>query len=531
MSALGNSLRRRLALSDKADFFIEEVSGSNITKSDIEGWFFNTTPVIGFKREGNKIRFRLKNPSSVNPDFSNIHLKIRRIIIYNKDYIVPTVLHANFNGNHISIWSLQENLTTMSRYLRGVTSFNFLFINQLNPVSFVESFRDTSKGKVIVFNKLTQLSNGSSNQFLALNCKYFSANKAILLENQQGLVLSGETFITRGEYENTPSGVNQQLDYIRNQFTNVVYAQNYTLPPTPTNITTTQVSGTYAELDLTLPTHVNDYLGYMILANGFFVAFIEDITNFFAVGLNPSSINRVELRLVDEYFNISQPARISVLTPAIDTVALFQNAVAYWKLDETSGDAVDIVNGYNGTLFGGVTQGVAGKIGTAYSFDGTGYINLGAIDYDEIQISCWFKTTDTTNDAISLFGQGNQVQGEVLRFRLNNGVISAPVFGGIVEFGNNTFNDGNWHLLSVSLPSKTSNTSEFELRVDNVLQPITSDPNINMNIDTSQPFIIGSDNITTFNFKGEIDEFLINNTRLNLAENSDLYNNGNGTTI
>ena len=85
-------------------------------------------------------------------------------------------------------------------------------------------------------------------------------------------------------------------------------------------------------------------------------------------------------------------------------------------------------------------------------------------------------------------------------------------------------------MLSVSLPSKTSNTSQFELRVDNVLQSITSDPNINMNIDTTQLFIIGAANTTTAGFNGQIDEFFINNERLTTGENSDLYNNGNGIT-
>jgi hypothetical protein len=35
---------------------------------------------------------------------------------------------------------------------------------------------------------------------------------------------------------------------------------------------------------------------------------------------------------------------------------MFDNAVAYYRLDETTGDAIDLVNAYNGTLSGGITR-------------------------------------------------------------------------------------------------------------------------------------------------------------------------------
>jgi len=308
----------------------------------------------------------------------------------------------------------------------------------------------------------------------------------------------------------------------------VTYVTSTTSPNAVTDLSATTIGGTYVELGFTQPTHVNTLKYALVFVDGFFQD-VYDINNVFAVNLEELTSYNIKIIIADEYFNISGYSNtINVTTTA--KPALFQNAVAYYKLDETSGQAIDVVNGFNGTLVGGVTQGVQGKIGNAYSFDGNGYIDCGAIDYDEIQISCWFKTSDNSGNRIFLFGQGSQAPGEVLRFSLLNGVIDSAVFGGIVEFGSNAFNDGQWHLLSVSLPSKTSNTSQFELRVDNVLQPITSDPNINMNIDTTQPFIIGALNITTSGFKGQIDEFLINNQRFTIAENSDLYNNGNGIT-
>jgi hypothetical protein len=44
--------------------------------------------------------------------------------------------------------------------------------------------------------------------------------------------------------------------------------------------------------------------------------------------------------------------------------SMFGNAVAYYRLDETTGDAIDLVNSYNGTLNGSI-----GRNGEYYTFD------------------------------------------------------------------------------------------------------------------------------------------------------------------
>jgi hypothetical protein len=44
----------------------------------------------------------------------------------------------------------------------------------------------------------------------------------------------------------------------------------------------------------------------------------------------------------------------SRLRGAVDP--MFGNAVAYYRLDETTGDAIDLVNGYNGTLNGSISR-------------------------------------------------------------------------------------------------------------------------------------------------------------------------------
>ena len=76
------------------------------------------------------------------------------------------------------------------------------------------------------------------------------------------------------------------------------------------------------------------------------------------------------------------PLKFSVILTAILLCVFFANGnaavqdglIAYWPLDENSGDsAVDVVNAHNGTLINGMTW-VSGKLGSAVDTNNTGYI-------------------------------------------------------------------------------------------------------------------------------------------------------------
>jgi hypothetical protein len=55
---------------------------------------------------------------------------------------------------------------------------------------------------------------------------------------------------------------------------------------------------------------------------------------------------------------------------------MFGNAVAYYRLDETTGDAIDLVNGYNGTLNGAISRN-----GEYYTFDSENeFVDIGDED-------------------------------------------------------------------------------------------------------------------------------------------------------
>jgi len=57
-------------------------------------------------------------------------------------------------------------------------------------------------------------------------------------------------------------------------------------------------------------------------------------------------------------------------------MALTDNLVSYYKLDESSGNAIDAHGDNDGTLTGNITQNSTGKINTGYAFDGAGQDNV-----------------------------------------------------------------------------------------------------------------------------------------------------------
>ena len=79
------------------------------------------------------------------------------------------------------------------------------------------------------------------------------------------------------------------------------------------------------------------------------------------------------------------------------------NLIDYWKLDESSGNAVGAHAGKSGTV-ATVTQGATGKINTGYTFaSGTGGVSFGddsSFDFgtsQDFSVSCWIRTTNVAD--------------------------------------------------------------------------------------------------------------------------------------
>jgi hypothetical protein len=97
---------------------------------------------------------------------------------------------------------------------------------------------------------------------------------------------------------------------------------------------------------------------------------------------------------------------------------LINGLVGYWPFNETSGTVANDLsgNGNNGTLVNGTLVNQAGKVGTAFKFDGTNdYVTLTYNNSTSQSYSFWIYPTSVTDR--KLFGkQQNGVWDEQIAF-------------------------------------------------------------------------------------------------------------------
>ena len=213
-------------------------------------------------------------------------------------------------------------------------------------------------------------------------------------------------------------------------------------------------------------------------------------------------------------------------------MSLLTNLVAYYKFDESSGNAVDATgNGYTATNNGNVTYGT-GKINNGAVFNGSNakFTNNVHVNGD-LTIAVWVKDNNNNwatypwifNDYTP--GTGCNVQfmiygspvGEV-RYARGNGSGTDP---GLSDFGV-TISSGAWHFLVVTQSGTSAN-----LYVDGGSAiPLTM--TYSGGASGITPAIGGrsSDNADPFN--GTMDEMGFWSRALSSAEVTTLYNSGAG---
>jgi len=129
---------------------------------------------------------------------------------------------------------------------------------------------------------------------------------------------------------------------------------------------------------------------------------------------------------------------------------LTTNLVSYWKLDETSGTtASDELGSYNGTN-SNITLDEPGKIGRAYSFNGTSSeVNCGSIPLNnrDFSISMWIKNTkSTTNNSyiVGLHSASSTRNSLHIGRRGSNGKFTIAFFGDDMDSATSVTTDGTW---------------------------------------------------------------------------------------
>jgi len=223
--------------------------------------------------------------------------------------------------------------------------------------------------------------------------------------------------------------------------------------------------------------------------------------------------------------------------------AAWPGCVAYYKLDELSGNAIDSAGANNGTV-NGATQGVAGKISTAYSFDSINdYLSMGnVLGFDSnnaFSFSVWFKKDGFVSTKFIL-SKDQYVSpsftgyylGVNLSKKLFLSLISDAQTGDRLDVEADFVVTANTltHVVVTYDGSKLANG--VKMFVDGVERVcIAVNDNLVGSITNPSPFQIASAyDGTIANFDGTIDEIACFNRALATEEITDLYNGGSGKT-
>jgi|GEM_PF-6173201 len=329
MSALGNSLRRRLALSSKryntfignvADvipnaFELAEMS-DDLTASDI----FN------FETDSN----------------NNIRCFINKDYSFTSQFFggTPAINSGRVNMNYFIDLDGKVFSTLGFNFANG--NNRFIYLPKISNVG-NNSFRQISGENIIVMPELTSLGNTLENDgvFTGTNGDFY-LNKFLETANN-----------------GNPDGDIKPVTIYRD-----LNNTAQTTPPPATTISANTIGSTFVELDLMLPTHVNDLKYVLVFLNGF-VEDMYDINNVLIFALPPQTSYNIKVIIADEFFNISTFSNtINVTTTT--TPALFQDIKAFYPLKEISGDAIELINGFNGQVNGNPT-----RTGDGYIFSDT----------------------------------------------------------------------------------------------------------------------------------------------------------------
>jgi len=208
--------------------------------------------------------------------------------------------------------------------------------------------------------------------------------------------------------------------------------------------------------------------------------------------------------------------------------------VAHWTFDETDGPVLDSSpGGFDGTIVGSVTRGQPGRIGGAYLFAGSGWVDFGTdtvttrITDFPVSISYWIKSTSAAATECAVWmgkrGATSQYLQTGMKFGNANAAYRNTDFDNAVAWKDNGTTaaeaDGAWHHIVAVYPDADAR----HVYVDGVLADSTV---------FTQPYFTGTNQLAVGNnnrnstptdaFDGLIDDVQIYDHALSAAEIAEL---------
>ncbi|MBE3086930.1 MAG: LamG domain-containing protein [Bacteroidetes bacterium] len=152
--------------------------------------------------------------------------------------------------------------------------------------------------------------------------------------------------------------------------------------------------------------------------------------------------------------SVSFDSKFIKIGATISGSSLLTGLLAYWKLDEASGNVADSANSHTGTATAlTYSQAGSGGNGTGVSFNGTtSKIVVGAplvTPTAAVSISFWIKTTSAANTRLYYTHAANE--GIIIYY--NGGWLSVLFGNGTteseIELGGSTIANNAWHLIVI----------------------------------------------------------------------------------
>ena len=219
-------------------------------------------------------------------------------------------------------------------------------------------------------------------------------------------------------------------------------------------------------------------------------------------------------------------------------MALQDNLISYWKLDEASGNVADVVNGNTGTNTSVTFSN--GKINAGAVFNGTtSKLDVGTptnltFNYTDVfSVSCWVKPSVATvtgciyskevnsgvYTGILLYSSAGNVQGYMVNSNAGNQTVGAST---------TIMTSGNWYHI-VWVWGGVANGTGSKIYINGVSETVTLSPaTLSASVLTTSPVVIGNRGTGTEAFNGIIDEVGVWKRELTASEVSQLYGDGAG---
>lgn len=429
------------------------------------------------------------------------------------DYLVTSLGSQSFYYTNISGVIDFQNATSISDSFTGTPLLNEILLKNATSIgnnAFAQSTNGTRTLRTCYIPSATSL--GTT-----------SGDNGVFTGNCVGLKVYAHPSLATSN-GGSPDG---DLAYVTTNGGTVAYVSNFTAPNPVTTLASGTIYNTAIQLNFTPPSSTNAIDYYEVWLNGVNSGKTITVSGQYITGLTASTPYSITIIAVDIFYNKSVVSNTAVQSTSNNSWDITTGLVSYYKLDESSGNALD--NFGSKTLTNtGITANQSGKIGTSYLSTTLGQkleTTLATPITSNFSINIWCYRTASPNSLGGMIQQGG--------YESNSGFgIWSYVSGNLSWRVNQTFS-GDSSLLFIPLNTWTMVTMVYNgINVKmflNSIEKTSTAHTANPNTTTKMTLFYQINN--NAEWFGRLDEASIYNTALTQTQIDLIYNSGTGITL